>query len=111
MRERDVQAKVVGYARGRHVVARKLDFGEGWPDYMFLYDGRVLFMEFKGAGGRLRPLQEYMHAVLRKTGFTVMLVERAEVGQAIIDNFIGALTGNNVVDYSDIIKQVVKNHQ
>ena len=37
MRERDIQAKVVGYARTHGVIARKLDFGEGWPDYLLLH--------------------------------------------------------------------------
>lgn len=104
MRERDIQAKVVGYARAHSVICRKLDFGEGWPDYLMLYKGRVLFMEFKGAGGRLQPLQGHVHAVLRKTGFDVLLIDSVVEGQAEVDAFVGT----DVVSYSDITKAIVE---
>lgn len=107
MRERDIQAKVVGYARSHRVICRKLDFGEGWPDYMLLFNGNVLFMEFKGAGGRLRPLQGHIHAVLRKAGFTVMLIDSVVEGQVEVDVFI-AQPCNSVVNYSDITKELCK---
>jgi hypothetical protein len=107
MRERDIQAKVVGYARSHGVIARKLDFGEGWPDYMLLYEGRILFIEFKGAGGRVRPLQEHVHKILRKQGFTVLLIDDAMEGQLAVMKFI-AQPVNSVVDYSDITKTLCK---
>ena len=104
MRERDIQGKVVGYARGRGVICRKLSFGEGWPDYMLLYKGKVIFIEFKGAGGRLRPLQEYMGNLLRKEGFEVLLIDSVVEGKVEVD----ALVGNNVVDYGSITKALVE---
>ena len=103
-RERDIQGKVVGYARGLGVIARKLSFGEGWPDYMLLYKGRILFIEFKGSGGRLRPLQEYMGNLLRKEGFEVLLIESFAEGAAEVDAFVG----NSVVDYGSITKALVE---
>ena len=107
MRERDIQAKVVGYARSHGVIARKLDFGEGWPDYMLLHTGRILFIEFKGAGGRVRPLQEHVHSILRKQGFTVLLIDDAMEGQLAVMKFI-AQPVNSVVNYSDITKGLCK---
>lgn len=107
MRERDIQGKVVGYARARRVICRKLDFGEGWPDYMMLFNGNVIFMEFKGAGGRLRPLQGHVHAVLRKAGFTVMLIDSVTEGELEVDGFI-TQPSNTVVDYASITKELCK---
>lgn len=107
MRERDIQARVVGYARARRVICRKLDFGEGWPDYMMLYAGNILFMEFKGAGGRLRPLQGHVHGILRKAGFTVHLIDSIVEGQVEVDGFITQPV-NSVVDYAGITKELCK---
>ena len=59
--ERDIE-KTVGAACQRMGVAfhkLKLASGAGWPDRTLLYRGRVMFMELKGVGGRLTPLQEF----------------------------------------------------
>lgn len=102
VRERDIQGKTVGYARSRRVIARKLDFGDGWPDYMLLYEGRTLFIEFKRSGmGRLRPLQEHVTSLLRKSGFVVFLINDVNVGYGLIDAFVG----NCVVRYADTLEE------
>ena len=103
MRERDVQSKVVGYARRHGVIARKLDFGEGWPDYMFLYKGRILFIEFKSPVGHLRPLQGHVHGVLRNSGFVVYVVNESSKGFEIIYRFIAY---TDVVDCVDTTKEL-----
>jgi hypothetical protein len=107
MRERDVQAHVVGYARSHRVIARKLDFGQGWPDFMLLYEGRTMFMEFKGAGGRLMPLQEHVHKILRKAGFTVLVVDDVMEGQMAVQKFI-AQPSTGMVDYLGITRSLSK---
>ncbi len=107
MRERDLQAKVVGYARGAGLIARKLDFGEGWPDVMFLHKGRVLFMEFKQLTGRTTPLQQHMHRVLREHGFTVLVVRDVDHGYKLINDMLGIDQPDTlVVDYMGITKQL-----
>jgi len=114
MRERDVQGKVVGHARRRHVIAVKLSFGNGWPDYMFLHSGKALFVEFKGDHGRLEKLQAHIHGSLRDAGFDVMTISDPDVGIQAIDAWIGytELTSQaTVVDYSDIIKKTVENRK
>ena len=65
LREREIQSKVVGHARHNGIIARKLNFGEGWPDYMFLYQGKIMFVEFKGSYGKVEPMQEHVHGLLR----------------------------------------------
>jgi len=43
----------------------------GWPDRMFLYNGNVLFIEFKKPGATAEPLQAHRHAQLRALNFKV----------------------------------------
>jgi hypothetical protein len=88
MRERDIQGKVVGYARRQGVIARKLDFGAGWPDYMFLHMGEVLFIEFKQPGEKPKPLQQFVHGLLRNHDFKVRVVDDVTTGMDWIDQFI-----------------------
>ena len=110
MRERDIQAAIIGHARAKRCMAQKLSFGEGWPDYMLLHNGCVMFMEFKGSHGHLRPLQEYVISLLRDAGFDVHVVKDVEAGKHLVDLFVlkGAQPVNSMVDYSDIIKQTVE---
>jgi hypothetical protein len=88
MRERDIQARTVGYARAKGALARKLDFGMGWPDFLFLHAGRVLFVEFKTPEGRLSAMQQHVHAQLRNSGFVVHTVRDVEAGILLIDTFL-----------------------
>lgn len=107
VRERDIQARVVGYARAKQCLARKLDFGQGWPDYMILHHGELLFIEFKQASGRLTPLQEHIHAELRKRGFEVHVVRDIEHGILLIEKFV-AQPAHAVVDYGSITRSLCK---
>jgi hypothetical protein len=91
VRESKIQGKVVDYARKNGCIARKLDFGQGWPDYMFLHDGHVLFIEFKGEGGVVEPLQEFTHGLLRKHGFVVEVCEGILAGQIMIDRLVASV--------------------
>lgn len=79
---------MVEFARHREVIARKLSFGEGWPDYMFLYKGKVLFIEFKYPGEKLRPLQEYVVGLIRKQGFEVVVVDNLIDGRKVIRKLV-----------------------
>lgn len=72
------------YARAKGIKARKLSFGEGWPDYMFLYAGRTLFIEFKQLGEKPDPLQLYVHSELRALGFQVEVVDSPDTGRQLI---------------------------
>jgi len=51
----------------------------GVPDRICLFPGgRVIFIETKAPGGRLRPLQRKRHQELRKLGFKVLLIDSEE---------------------------------
>jgi hypothetical protein len=87
--ESQIQRRVVEFARHRGVIARKLSFGEGWPDYMFLWKGAILFIEFKRPGERPGPLQVYVIDLIRKQGFEVILVDNLIDGRKAIRRFVG----------------------
>lgn len=86
-RESDIQDAVVTYARSLRIIARKLNFGEGWPDYLFLFGGKVLFIEFKAPGEKPTALQVEMHGILRAEGFQVEVVDNVEDGNKLIRMF------------------------
>lgn len=87
--ERQIQQKVVEFARHRGVLARKLSFGEGWPDYMFLFKGQLLFIEFKYPNERQTPLQVYVADQIRAQGFNVIVIDNVIDGRKAIRSFIG----------------------
>lgn len=87
MSESTIQLGTVKYARKSGVIARKLGFGEGWPDYMFLSKGRTLFIEFKRPGEKPTPIQNHMHELLRLAGFVVIVIDDIEAGVTAIDQF------------------------
>lgn len=82
--ESAIQSDVVAYARSYGIIAKKMDKGEGWPDYMFIGRGRVLFIEFKAPGERPSPAQVTMKHILEDNGITVFVVDNAEKGKDII---------------------------
>mgnify|MGYP000114658152 CR=1 FL=1 len=51
----------------------------GVPDRICLFPGgRVVFVETKAPGGRLRPLQKKRHKELQQLGFKVLVVNSEE---------------------------------
>lgn len=86
-RESDIQGDVVAYARSLRIIARKLNFGEGWPDYVFLFKGRVLFIEFKRPGESPTHLQNQMRSILKAEGFRVEVVDSIQIGTQLIRDF------------------------
>ena len=87
MLEKAIQAQVCAFAKRCGVLPRKLDFGQGWPDVMFLYQGRVMFIEFKQPGKGPTPLQGHIHKRLRDQGFTVLTCNAVDMGKSIINWF------------------------
>ena len=53
---------------------------DGMPDRIILKDnGRVFFAEIKAPGEKPRPLQKARHAMLRRRGFRVYVVDSDEM--------------------------------
>lgn len=90
MLERDVQKSVVEFARRNDVVAHKFssEARRNVPDYLFLFNGRVLFIEFKATGKRARKGQLREINKLRRVGFFVEVCDCKAMGRSLIRAFM-----------------------
>lgn len=91
--EKDIEAKVVKYAKERGCLARKMN-GLGntsWPDRLFvLPNGRFVWVEFKRpVVGKLSPGQEDLIAELQARSQVVYIVDDVDHGKAIIEAELG----------------------
>jgi len=86
--ESNLEQKVSDYAKQLGVLTLKLNvLGQvGWPDRLYLFKGRVLFIEFKRQGEQPRKVQVYVHNRIRSHGFTVDVVDNVQQGNASIDH-------------------------
>jgi hypothetical protein len=78
--ETAVEGPLVRALRRRGVLTVKLNLSgnRGWPDRLVLLPGgRAVLVELKRPGGKLRALQEHVHAQLRALGFTVVTFDSA----------------------------------
>lgn len=85
--ETEVEIKTRDYAKLKKVLPLKLNvLGTiGWPDRLFLYQGQVLFIEFKRQDEKVRKIQFYVHELIRRQGFHVVVVDTISQGRAAID--------------------------
>ena len=86
--EKDIEAKVVKYAKAQECLSRKMNgFGfNGWPDRLFILpNGKTFWIEFKRPGNVLSPGQEELISQLRQLKHVVYVCNDAEKGKAIID--------------------------
>ena len=78
--ERQIEQRLVTETRKRGGMALKFvspSFA-GMPDRLILLpDGKMAFVEVKAPGQKPRPLQEKRHAMLRKLGFKVFVLDAA----------------------------------
>lgn len=83
-----VEAEVSRYAMSQGVMTLKLNVSgrRGWPDRIYLWRGKTIFIEFKREGEQPRKLQEFIHGQLRGNGFEVYVVDALGEGRAIIDS-------------------------
>ena len=47
----------------------------GWPDRMYMKNGKVFFIEFKNSKGKLSELQKYRIGQIRSLGFHCFIFE------------------------------------
>jgi len=80
--ERELQRACLKHARSLNIFGRKVETPNfrGFPDCLFIYDGRVFFVEFKHPNrtGRLSALQVADHATLAMHGAEVWTIESYE---------------------------------
>ena len=91
--EHDIEEHFRKYATKRGALAAKLIFlhKRGFPDRTVLYNGRVIFIEFKVKGGKLSGAQKVVKRLLEDLNFEYYVCD--EIGQAeqILDDFIKRL--------------------
>lgn len=61
---------------------------KGWPDFPCYKNGRVLFLEFKTANGRLSKEQKEMREELERQGFKYVVVVGASDAIDIADTYL-----------------------
>ena len=92
MLEKDIEAKVVKYAKARGCLVRKMNgFGfSGWPDRLFILpDAKSFWIEFKSPTGKLSEGQVTLIDELRQMGHVVYVVNDPEKGKAVVEAELG----------------------
>jgi hypothetical protein len=87
MRESTIEQAVCAYAKSKGCLSLKLagQNQKGQPDRMFLFHGRVLFVEFKAPGKRPTALQARWLDRLADHTFHTACCDDIEAGKRLID--------------------------
>ena len=87
MRESTIERAVCAYAKSKGCLTLKLSGQnqKGQPDRMFLYYGRVMFIEFKAPGKRPTALQARWLDRLTEHTFASTFCDDIDVGKSFID--------------------------
>ena len=87
--EASLERRCCTLARKRGIWAVKLmPSVAGLPDRLLLIPGgRVAFIEFKSPTGRVRPVQERVHGMLRSLGFTVEVIRHPAEFCFVLDRY------------------------
>lgn len=82
IRERDIEAKVVKWAKANGWLTYKFvsPSQRGVPDRIFIKDGYVVFVEFKAPGKKPTPLQAQTIRKLKEAECEVWVCDDAEQG-------------------------------
>lgn len=99
--EKSIEAAVRRYAEQGGCITYKMNGPghRGWPDRMFMYDGKVLFIEFKRAGKEPTPLQAEIHDRLRRAGFDVFVIDNVALGKAVVEGLWTVGGAKDIRDY------------
>jgi len=102
--ESEVEKEVCRWAKFRRILPVKFTpMGEaGWPDRVFLYAGRVAFIEFKQEGKKARPLQQHRIDTLRVMGFMVEVHDNVDSAIAFLDAVFFSRDGSQIGDFPSL---------
>lgn len=91
--EAKIEQTVVKYAKSKGVLCYKFTSPahRAVPDRLFIYKGRVMFIEFKREKGKPTPLQEREMRLLAEQGMVAVVVDHVTKGQYLIDTLTGAV--------------------
>ena len=90
--EKDIERAVCNEARARGILAYKFSApgNRGVPDRIFIYQGRIAFVEFKRPGGKVTRLQEVHIKEIQKQGFQCVVIDNRAAGIALLDSLVSA---------------------
>ena len=90
MSEATIERAVCAYAKSRGCLVMKLagPNQKGQPDRMFIYQGKVLFIEFKAPGKKPTALQERFLRDLQLANVTAEWVDSVEEGKLMIQSVL-----------------------
>lgn len=90
MRESAVEAALVRHARAQGIWTRKFSSPAhaGVPDRIFMYNGKVLFMEVKRPGEKPTKLQLYELEQIKAAGGLGVWVDNVAEGKSWLDNYV-----------------------
>jgi len=88
MLEKEVERRIVQYAKSRGIKTYKLngDGDRGKPDRLFMREGVVLFLEIKRPKAKPRKLQLVQLQELNDMGFRAEWVDAPEKGFKLLDD-------------------------
>ena len=89
MLEKDLEKKIVTKAKKLGFMVKKFEAEKGDPDRIFFNkEGKVFFIEFKSAKGKLTKLQEKKISELITYKQDVFVVNSEELGMEILTKFM-----------------------
>ena len=96
MRESQIEKEVCAWAKIHGIQAVKFTpMGEvGWPDRIFLKDGKAIFIEFKRSGQLARPLQQHRLNVLVTNGFKAEVHDNVQTAIEFLRSSLLSGSGN-----------------
>ena len=87
MLESRIESKTTEYAESLGMMHLKLNVKGriGWPDHIYVWNGRTWFVEFKQYKVKPEPVQLYIHSELRKRGAVVRSIDNLIDGRIMIN--------------------------
>ena len=104
MRESDIEKRVKVWAKAHCILALKVSPAgtAGYPDDLFLFRGRVCFIEFKAPGRKPRPLQSARITDLQRRGYAVAVIDDLYQGIDFLDSTCLSGGGGETWDYAGL---------
>lgn len=99
MLERVIERKLVGRAKSRGVLVRKVVYvgRNGSPDRWFFYLGRVMMIELKKANGKLSLVQKSEIEQLRAHGMEVHVCYGLDEALKVLDEWCDAVENEKLI--------------
>ena len=88
MLESKLERDCCKYAKTLGIANKKVRHVIGDPDRVFLYHGRVLFVEFKREGEDARAIQLHIHKELMDHGFLVLVIDNINVFKSVVKTWL-----------------------